>query len=328
MKSGVLAGALLALMTGPLAAQATHLLVVTGLSGEPGYAAQFQAAADRIVEAAHTSWKLADSSIWLLTEAGPAQPIAMRGRSTREGVTAAVSALARRAAPGDIVLIVLIGHGSGEGTTSRVDLPGPDVTAAEYSRLLENFAKQKVVFVVAASASGDFVPVVAGAQRVIITATKVSSERNESRFAEEFARGLGTGEADADKDGRITVLEAFSFARSTVRAYYDTKQRLLSEHAQLDDDGDGKGSDNPAAASSGDGGLSRQISFGPPRGSSDPRLAALAGERQRIESDVAALRARKATTDSLVYDGELERLLLLLAEKTRELRALERSGPP
>ncbi|MEO5798383.1 MAG: C13 family peptidase [Gemmatimonadales bacterium] len=328
MRAFAIAGLLLGLAFAPLSGQATHLLVVTGLSGEPGYAATFKAASERLLDAAHASWKLADSSVWLLTESGPTQAVAMRGRSSRDGVAAAMSALAQRAAPGDAVLIVLIGHGSGEGPTSRVDLPGPDLTALEYAKLLDRFAKQRVVFVVAASASGDFLPVLAAPQRVIITATKASSERNESLFAEQFAIGLGNGEADADKDGRITALEAFSFARTTVRAAYEGKQRLLTEHAQLDDDGDGKGSADPAAATTGDGAFARQVSFGPPRGSSDPRVAALAAERQRIENDVAALRGRKSSTDSLSYERELERLLLLLAEKTRELRALERSGPP
>lgn len=322
----------LALLSGvatlPAQGGAIHLLVVTGLSGEPGYSARFKLAAEQLVDVARSQWRVADSSLWYLAEDPASSPLKVRGRSTREGVASAFGALARRVAPGDVVLIVLIGHGSGESVESRVNLPGPDASARDYANWLTPFAGQTVVFVVAASASGDFLPALSGAQRVIITATKAASERNESQFAEQFARGLGLGEADADKDGRITVLEAFSYARNAVRAAYEAKQTMLTEHAQLDDDGDGKGSVDPATGTGGDGVLSRQVSFGPPRVSSDPRVASLAAERQALEGEIAALRTRKATTDTLVYEKELERLLVQLAEKTRALRALERSGPP
>ena len=51
-----------------------------------------------------------------------------------------------------------------------------------------------------------------GPGRVVITATRTAFERNESKFAEQFVRGLSSNEADADKDGRTTVMESFTFA--------------------------------------------------------------------------------------------------------------------
>jgi hypothetical protein len=322
--------AVLALWSTPLAGQRsdTHLLIVTGLSGEPGYAARFKQAGDLLFDAARTRWLVADSSLWYLAEDPTRDPTRIRARSTREEIAAAFVALTRRALPGDLVVIVLIGHGSGEGRDSRVDIPGPDATASDYAAWIAPLSKQRIVFVVAASASGDFLSVVSGPGRVVITATKAASERNESVFGEAFARGIGTTEADADKDGRISILEAFSYARQAVRTAYESKQRLLTEHAQLDDDGDGKGSADPAAAASGDGALARKITLGPPRGSTDPRVAVLTAERQALEAEVAALRGRKATTDSLRYEAELERLLVLIAEKSRAIRALEQRGPP
>jgi hypothetical protein len=44
-------------------------------------------------------------------------------------------------------------------------------------------------------------------------------------------------------------------------------------------------------------------------------------ERQALESEVAALRARKASLDPAAYERELERLLVLIAEKSRAIRA-------
>jgi len=44
-------------------------------------------------------------------------------------------------------------------------------------------------------------------------------------------------------------------------------------------------------------------------------------ERQALESQVAALRGRKASMDSAVYEAALEKLLLAIAEKTAAIKA-------
>src|SRR5690606_31138876 len=110
---------------------------------------------------------VADSSLVWLAEDVSLDPTRIRGRSTRDAVAAAFTSLSQRARPGDLFLVVLIGHGSGEGTDSRVNLPLADPTAAEYNAWLTGFSQQSVVFVNTASASGDFAKVLAGPGRVI-----------------------------------------------------------------------------------------------------------------------------------------------------------------
>jgi hypothetical protein len=285
-------------------AQQTHVLVVTGLAGEPQYRAPFLEAAATLADSARKRWGVADSSLIVLGEDPAADPKHITGKSTREEVAQAFLRLSRRVAPGDVVLVFLNGHGAGEGPGSRVNVPGPDPTAAEYAAWLSAFARQTVVFVNAASGSGDFVPVIAARGRVVVTASKTGIERNESIFARPFVRGLTGTEADANKDGRVSVFEAFDFAKKEVARAYDADKKMLTEHAVLSDSA-----------------LARTVSFGAPRGSSDPRIAGLVAERQELESKVAALRGRKATTDSTAYEHELERLLLLLAEKSQAIRA-------
>ena len=284
--------------------QQVHVLVVTGLSGEPQYRAPFLQAAAMLADSARRRWGVADSSLIVLGEDPAADPAHITGRSTRAEVAQAFLRLSRRVAPGDVLLVFLNGHGAGERALSRVNLPGPDPTAADYATWLLGFARQTVVFVNAASGSGDFIPVIAGKGRVVVTATKTGIERNESIFARPFVRGLTGTEADADKDGRVSVFEAFDFARKEVARAYDADKKMLTEHAVVSDSA-----------------LARTVSFGAPRGSSDPRIAALVAERQELESQVAALRGRKATTDSTAYAAELERLLLVLAEKSQAIRA-------
>ena len=293
--------------TQPVQAQSgLHLLVVTGLSGEPVYAKRFHDVAGTLVDAARSRWGVEDSSRIYLAEDPAADPKRITGRATKEGVEAAFAALRRRAAPGDVVLIVLIGHGAQQGGESRLSLPGPDVTAVDFAALLGGLERQTVVFVNAASASGDFVPVLSGPNRVVITATKSAFERNATTFAEHFVRGLVSGDADKDKDGRISVLEAFAYARQEVARAYQSANRLQTEHPQLSDSL-----------------LARTVAFGleAEPGSSDPRVAALQAQRRQLEVQIAELRRRKPSLDSTAYARELERLLVALAEKTAAIRA-------
>jgi hypothetical protein len=295
----------LALVATPLEAQRTHVLIITGLAGEPRFAERFEGAARGIFDAAKAQWQVADSSLIWLAENPARDRQRIRAQSTREEVAEAFVALSRQVAPGDVVAIVLIGHGSGERAQARVNLPGPDPTAADYRAWVSGFARQTVVFVNASSGSGDFVDELKGSGRVIITATRTAMERNESVFAEHFANGLASGSADADKDGRITALEAFAFATREVERHYETAGTLRTERAVL--------SDSTLAA---------RVSFGPPpAGADNPRVRALRAELQELEAQLTALRARKDQMTEAAYEAELERLLVSIAEKSAEIRA-------
>ena len=293
------------LCASPLAAQRTHLLLVTGLGGEPQYSETFTKQGAVLYDAAGTQWRVADSSLTWLAEDPARDPSRITGRATKEAVGAAFLALSRRVGPGDVVVVVLIGHGSGEGPGSRVNLPGADPTAAEYASWISGFARQTVVFVVGASASGDFATVLKGPGRVVLTATRTAFERNESLFAEHFVRGIASNEADADKDGRTTVMESFTFAVREVAKSYVTERRLLTEHAVVSDSMLAARTVYAAAVSSG-----------------DPRVVALVAERKALEEELEKLRARKAGMPAAEYDLELERLLVAIAEKSAEIRAV------
>jgi len=285
-------------------AQQTHVLIITGLSAEPQYKAAFLRTAATLADSARARWKVADSSLIVLGEDPADDPKHIKGKATKEAVANAFLRLSKRVAPGDVLLVFLNGHGAGERSTSRVNLPGPDPTAADYAAWLSGFARQTIVFVNAASGSGDFLPVLAGRGRVVVAATKTAIERNETVFATPFVRGLTGTEADGDKDGRVSVFEAFDFAKKEVARSYEVDKKMLTEHAILSDTI-----------------LARRVSFGVPVGGADPKVAALVAERQALESQVADLRAKKATTDSTVYAAQLEKLLLELAEKSQAIRA-------
>jgi hypothetical protein len=191
-----------------------------------------------------------------------------------------------------------------------VNLPGPDMTAAELAELLDLFPTQRVVVVNTASASGDYQQPLAGRNRAVITATRSGMQRNETVFGGFFVDAFASEGADIDKDGRVTVLEAFEYAQSEVERHYQVGNRLQTEHSVL----------------GGDQEVARSFALGPPTTApvaSSAELSALVAQRQQIETRVEALRARRAEMTTAEYETELEDLLVELALKNREIRELE-----
>ena len=326
-----LAAVLLAAVPAAARAQAgAHVLIVTGASGQPDYATRFEQAGAALVDAFRGRAGLPAASVTWLAEAPERDRARIAGKSTKADVGRALARIAGQAKAGDQVLVVLVGHGSHEGPGSRLNLPGPDITAAEVARGLDAMGGARVAVVNAASASGDWVGVLAKPGRVVATATKTALERNETRFPQYFAQAYAGDTADADKDGRVSLLEAFDFARREVARDYQQRRHLLTEHALLDGDGDGTGAAEPTAQAE-DGRLAHAFVLGARTGSAvastNPAVARLAAEQAALERQVAAHRARKAALPAAEYERELERLLVRLAETTQALRAAEARTP-
>jgi hypothetical protein len=308
------------------AAAQTHVLVVCGLGGEPRYQDAFLATGLEIVRAAEGRLGIPAANVTLLTE-DPSRNARVAGRSTKEQIGSALASLVGEAERQSLILIVLIGHGSVSATDAKLNLPGPDLTAEEFASLLAPFQTQQIVVVNASSASGDWARVLAGPHRVILTATRSGVERDETLFGEDFATALGSDEADRDKDGRLSVLEAFDFARREVVRAYERDQRLRTEHALLEADGDGKGSMEPVATG-GDGAVAAAVFLDAGTAAAvAPALAGLAATKDSLERQVILLRNRKATMEPAEYDRRLEALLLELARVNRELKQHEGGKP-
>lgn len=351
----------LALLGGPgsLAAQETHLLIVGGVGGEARYTERFQDWTQRLAEAAVSRYGLAPAHVVALVEKPASNPI-FDGRSTRDEVVAAFEHLSDAVGPDDQVWIVLFGHGSYAQGTSRFNIPGRDLTAEEYADLVGRISARRVAFVNTASASGGFVAPLSAPGRVILTATRSPGERNETLFGGFFVDGLAEGRADLDKDNDISLLEAYRFARLEVERAYGEDDLILTEHSLLDDNGDGEGTREPgtlpggtatpaaSAGSAGAGAAGQDATDGrlagtfalrfrrggpavagaaPQRGvQDDPRLASLIAEKESLETQVAQLRDLRDSMAEDEYQAALEELLVQIALKDREIRALE-GGP-
>jgi len=275
-----------------------RVLIVTGVSGEARFAEEFAAQARSIITSLSKVGVAADRVTWLAETERPQ----VAGRATRERVEQEMVRLAA-GAPGEQVLLLFIGHGSDAGEP-KLNLPGPDLTAADLARVLTGYGTRPVAVVIAASSSGGFAEKLAGPGRLIITATRTGQERNEVRFGHWFAQAFAGGAADIDKDGALSLLEAFAYTVREVKREYESDNRLLTEHARITDST-----------------LARQFVFGGVAVvATDAGSQALVEKKRNLESRIAALRGRKSQMDSTAYETQLEALLVELATVNQQLR--------
>ncbi len=305
-------------------AQNTHILLVSGLGGDPRYTEAFHGWLSRFADAATEKHGIPPERITYLGERTDLDPTRIRARSTADNIRAALAEIAAAMAPVDDLVILLAGHGTFRNGTARFNIPGPDLTPADMAGLLTGLGDRRVTFVNTASASGPFVEALSGPNRTIIAATRTGRERNATRFGLHFVDAFADDGADVDKDSRVSMLEAFSYALREVQREYEGGNLLLTEHAVLDDNGDGEGSRKPDDPE-GDGALARMVfltSIGGVRGdeAATPELRALHEEKAAIEARIAELRRVKAQMSQERYENELEELLVELALKNREIR--------
>lgn len=307
----------------------TFLLIVVGLSGDPEHGKTFNAWGDTLAEASARLGVPPERLVYLVEQP---QPGAKRvsGRATREEITATLQRFAKEAGPDDIVFITLIGHGSFDGRSAKFNLPGPDMTPTEFNALIAKLPTKQIVFVNTSSASGPFVEELSGPGRTIITATRNGAETYATLFGGHFVDALTSEAADADKNKRISVLEAFNYAKGEVARAYEREGLLATEHALLDDDGDKEGSQAPGMAGrdgkiSTDGKVASILSFGVAGDDlpTEPKLRALYVERRELERRIEGLRLLKDSMDAARYAKELESLSVAIALKTGEIRKAE-----
>ena len=291
-------------------AVAPTVVLVTGAVGEADYATNFVRQTELWSRVATT----AQARLWQIGTNNAAEP------DDREALHAL---LGREATNGPTALwLVLIGHGTFDGAEARFNLRGPDVTAGELAEWLKPCARP-LVLIDTTAASAPFLLKLAGTNRVVITATRSGNELSFARFGGFLAEALGRRESDLDQDGQVSLLEAFLSAAHSVAEWYQTAGRLATEHALVDDNGDGQGTPaewfrgvRPVRQAQGgaplDGARAHQVHLvmSPEERALTPAARA---RRDALELEVFRLRDTKSKLPEAEYYRKLEALLLELA---------------
>jgi hypothetical protein len=276
---------------------ATQVLVIAGRGGEPQFEQRFAKWTEQMTKASAT----------VTGDAALVRGLVGEKDADRAKIEAALRTAAQNARSGDRFVLVLLGHGSFDGTEYRFNNWGDDLTGTELRALLDRFPEGVTQLVVGAtSASGAIADSLASPRRLIVVASK-SGERNAVRFTGYWAEALGSSDADKDKDGNVTAQEAYDYANRKVAESFKTDASIATEHSRLA---------GPDAGRFVVARLGAAALF-----ASDAQLAAMRGQQEGIEQRIDQLRAQKPQLPVDDYYGRLEPVLLEMAQLGQRIDA-------
>jgi hypothetical protein len=291
-------------------------LIINGASGEPAYGKQFDTWTASLRKTLLGRFGFAKDHVKLLTEK-PADSTA--APATAEEVKKAFASLRTEINADNVLFVFLIGHGSFD-KEAKFNLVGPDLSANDYNTMLSALPTRRVIVFNLASASGEFIKPLAAKGRIVVTATRSGQETNATRFTEYLLVAMLAADSDTDQDGHISVLEAFNYANRLTAEFYARAGRLATEHALLDDNGDGVG--HPKLEG-GDGMLARATyldSLSVEQAATNATVAKLLRDRTRLEGEIGQLIARKKDLAEAEYEAQLEKLFIELAKVNRAIK--------
>lgn len=312
------------------AAQAAdrYAVIVSGASGSPELAEQHAKWRASLASSLSDKLHMAGDHLIILSERGGPAAGVTDGTlsSTRDNVRATLTRLAKGMKREDVLLVVLIGHSTFDGVDAKFNLVGPDLEATEWQRLVAAIPG-RVVFANTTGASAPFLQRLAGSGRIVITATDTPAQKYETVFPEFFTQAFGDAEADLDKDGRVSIWEAFAFASQQVKQYYRQRGQLSVERPVLDDTGDGQGKDASELGPDGQMASRTFLDNGdePPAGAG-PALSELINRRNVLEGEFDELKRRRSFMPPGDYEKQRDLLLVEIARISRLIRAEQRKG--
>lgn len=227
----------------PAGSPAPRVWIFVGLPGDVEHEKLFRAYVDRLMTALTVRFTADAGACRVLFGTDGA---GTQGACTRENLAGELAAIAEQSRNAQPIWIFFFGHANRTDVTAHFNVPGPDVTAPELGKMLlpaRGRAPMAVFFTT--SASGSFLAHLSAPGRVVVTATTGEAEINETDFPQALLAFLE--DAPCDGDG-VTILDIFRGVTARVQAQFRERGLLATEHALLDGDGDGKGTEEPAAA--------------------------------------------------------------------------------
>jgi hypothetical protein len=233
-------------------AQLRRAVILCGLPGDADHRKLFAETIEGLYSALTTRHGFAAGRVAVLfggetnEQDGPALR-ASRGPATRERLTETAAELERDLQPGDALWVFVFGHAHFDGRHSWLNLAGPDMNQLEFGKLFEPVRCREQAFFITTPASGYFIKPLSVRGRAVIVATEADFEVNETIFPHKLVKLLveppALAEFDIDGDGRATLFDAYLGAARDTAQEYAAGELLATEHALLDDDGDGRGTE-------------------------------------------------------------------------------------
>jgi len=307
------------------AAGARYAVLIGGLGGDDVYTGRFEGYLNETQALLIDRAGFSEENVIVLGEESISDRPFVDEVSTSENIQAVFDELAGRVTADDHVFVVLFGHGSFDGEHARLNIPRRDLDDVDYAAMVDGLRAGRVVFINTTSASGPFAEALSGPERIVVTATATGTERDETVFPRMFIESLREDAADLDRNGGLTIHEAFSYAAQQTARSFEEAGQLATEHPQLDDDGDGTASRVDALDAGGDGRLA-SVTYIRPRtdlASVSAEARPLLRERETLERSIADLKGRKAQMDEDAYYDEMEEIFVQLARLNDRMEAMQ-----
>ena len=228
-------------------------IILVGLPGDQDHAVTFHQTADQIQKWLEGPLQFREDHILRLPEAaadqnGPAVNL------TADGIQKLLEEMNTKFRAEDSLWIFTIGHGNYDGKRAWFHVQGRDPSSEDFGRWLAGVSCREQIIWLMHSSSGWFVKPLSQPGRIVIAATAADEEANETEFPYALATVLQREMADLDSnhDQAVSISELYSAVVSEVLRRFKSDNRLLTEHAQLDDNGDGLGTEEQPQSNSDD----------------------------------------------------------------------------
>ena len=298
-------------------------ILVSGISGDPDLQKQYLKEIMDLRALLEGQLGFPRGQIYVLFDDPGLDPEGIQYKSTRENLEMVCKEIASRSGKEDVVFAFLEGHGDYNGDEYRFNMVGPDPTGEELAAMIYSIPAERHIIVNGTNCSGGGLAAMAGRGKVVITATRSGNEKNMTRLAPYFIDAFADNHADVDKNGRVSVFEAFQYASSKIEEYYEKEGSLQTEHPMLSENGDAKGL--AAAEIDPHGALLSRAAYldlgsAPITADMSPEQKALAREVQSLEKQIDLLKSAKDEMTEAEYEKRLEALLVRLAQVQMQLR--------
>jgi hypothetical protein len=228
-------------------------LIICGHPGDDEHRAQFATSVEQLQTALVDRYGFDAESVWVLfggEEPAPADPgiESPRGPGTAESIAESVAELRSAIRPDDALWVIAMGHSNYDRRHSWFNLPGPDLHEEAFGALFSDLTCREQVFWITMPASGYYIKPLTAPGRVIISATEADRELNETNFPHVMASVLSEDPpADAaatpSSISSQTLLELYLAITRGVAQQFAGDMQVATEHALLEANGDGKGTE-------------------------------------------------------------------------------------
>ena len=247
---------------------ADHVLIIGGAAGEKSFYDAFWSATSRFHQLLIDEYGYTPEQItFLFEDMGMSEESGIVDtESKREQVLAAFAELAETVQPSDRFLLLMLGHASRTGRGDlKFNLRGRDITESEYVRLINTIPAERQILIFGFPYSGKLVPQLSKPGRIILTSSSPNEGYSlQAGFGNVFVDAFSSAANDTDRNGDISLLEAFLSLQTRTKAFYEQEGTVQSEHPHLDDNGDRNATRNLTAVEedTDDGALAEETFLG------------------------------------------------------------------